>query len=158
VFTRESAAVLDQDGIGRQIADGIRTYRAIQPRVDGVHREWTHHSFTRTASRSIPHYLNIYPGGAGTITETFRDLPDGANVLIMIRSYTGLATSCGTFRLLLKDLVSRRGMSFKVFFSPPCLFVCLFVSIDQTTWFYGKPISRLLLVLPSVSLSVLVPF
>jgi hypothetical protein len=38
------------------------------------------------------------------------------------------------------------------------MFVCLFVSIDQATWFYGKPISRLLLVLPSVSLSVLVPF
>jgi hypothetical protein len=38
------------------------------------------------------------------------------------------------------------------------MFVCLFVSIDQATWFYGKPISRLLLVLPSVSLSVLIPF
>ena len=38
------------------------------------------------------------------------------------------------------------------------MFVCLFVSIDQATWFYGKPISRLLLVLPFVSLSVLVPF
>jgi hypothetical protein len=31
-------------------------------------------------------------------------------------------------------------------------------SIDQATWFYGKPISRLLSVLPSVPLSVLVPF
>jgi hypothetical protein len=38
------------------------------------------------------------------------------------------------------------------------MFVCLFVSIDQATWFYGKPISHLLLVLPSMSLSVLVPF
>jgi hypothetical protein len=36
--------------------------------------------------------------------------------------------------------------------------VDLFVSIDQATWFYGKPISRLLLILPSVSLSVLIPF
>jgi hypothetical protein len=38
------------------------------------------------------------------------------------------------------------------------MIVRLIDSVDQATWFHGKPISRLLLVLPSLSVSVIVLF
>jgi hypothetical protein len=116
-FTRESVAMVD-NAKGRQIADGERTYRAMQPRAEAKFDSGRtiYSPALLSASQSAPSCLNVNSSVAETITRTFRNTSNGADLWILIRSYTGLTTFVGPIRLLLEDLIGRAGLKIKVYF------------------------------------------